>query len=206
MARQQRALRTRDALIRSAAEVVDRDGFTATSLTEICTLAGVSYGALHFHFDNKVALAEAVEAAALERLGALLGEASPGAGSRLQRLVDVTHALARGLTSDVVLRAGFVLCGDAAWAPVADPRAYWQQWVEDLVREAGEVGELRSVAESEGIVTTVVGATVGFEVLGARDAAWLAPRTITQFWELLLPTLASPELLVRLDAKGARGV
>ncbi|MFJ5549835.1 ScbR family autoregulator-binding transcription factor [Streptomyces sp. NPDC093225] len=205
MARQQRALRTREALIRSAAEVVDRDGFTVASLTEISTRAGVSNGALHFHFGSKVALAEAVEAAAVRRLEALIGEASPGAGSRLQRLVDVTHALARGLTSDVVLRAGFVLCSDAAWVPAADPRTYWQQWVEGLVREAGEVGELRSVAESEGIVTAVVGATVGFEVLGARDPAWLAPRTITQFWELLLPTLASPELLAVLNAKGTQG-
>ncbi|MFJ7159627.1 ScbR family autoregulator-binding transcription factor [Streptomyces sp. NPDC101118] len=202
MARQERALRTREALVRSAAEVVDRDGFAVASLAEISTRAGVSNGALHFHFASKTALAEAVEAAALARLEALLGEEPPGAGSRLQHLVDVTHALARGLTSDVVLRAGFVLCGDTAWASAADPRTRWQRWVEGLVREAGVAGELRSGAELEGIVAAVVGATVGFEVLGARDAAWLAPRTITQFWELLLMTLATPELLVNLDAKG----
>ncbi|MEU6407071.1 ScbR family autoregulator-binding transcription factor [Streptomyces sp. NPDC046985] len=196
-------MRTREALIRSAAEAVGRDGFTAASLADVSARAGVSYGALHFHFAGKAALAEAVGAAALERLAALLGPAAPGAGSRLQRLVDVTHALTRGLASDPVLRAGFALCADAAWAPAADPRAHWRRWVEDLLREAAERGELRPAARPEGIATTVVGATAGFETLGARDAAWLAPRTIARFWELLLPALASPELLARLDARGA---
>ncbi|THA70025.1 TetR family transcriptional regulator [Streptomyces sp. A0958] len=204
MARQQRAVRTREALIRSAAEIVAREGFAVTSLTGISTRAGVSNGALHFHFVSKVALVEAVEAAALERLRAVL-EAPAGARSRLQHLVDVTHALARELNSDVVLRAGFVLCGDVAWAPDVDLRAYWQRWAEGLVREAGAAAELRPGAEPEGIVAAVVGATVGFEVLGARDTVWLASRTVARFWELLLPTLASPGLLGTLDAGGTRG-
>ncbi|WP_159062215.1 TetR family transcriptional regulator, partial [Streptomyces caniscabiei] len=66
MAKQERAVRTRENLIRSAAEVFDREGYAVASITTISARAGVSNGALHFHFASKAALAEAVaEAAAL---------------------------------------------------------------------------------------------------------------------------------------------
>ncbi|WP_330242522.1 TetR family transcriptional regulator [Streptomyces sp. NBC_00525] len=204
MARQQRAMRTREALIGAVAEIVAQEGLAATSLTGISKRAGVSNGALHFHFVSKGALVEALEAAALARLRAVL-EAPADARSRLQHLVDVTHALTRELTTDVVLRAGFVLCADVAWEPGADLRVHLRRWVEDLVREAGAAAELRPGAEPEGIVTAVVGAIAGFEVLGARDAVWLAPRTVARFWELLLPALAAPALLGTLDPAGTRG-
>ena len=55
MVKQERALRTREALIESAAEVFDREGFSVASLTAISSRAGVSNGALHFHFASKAA-------------------------------------------------------------------------------------------------------------------------------------------------------
>ena len=49
---------------------------------------------------------------------------------------------------------------------------------------------------------TVVAATMGFEVLGAQDPVWLSCRTLTRFWQLLLPRLASASALGRLTAEG----
>jgi hypothetical protein len=54
-------------------------------------------------------------------------------------------------------------------------------------------------------VVAVVAATVGFEVLGSQDSTWLSYRTLTQFWRLLLPRLASPSTLDRLRAEGRDG-
>ncbi|MFD6492381.1 TetR family transcriptional regulator, partial [Streptomyces sp. NPDC060188] len=51
--KQQRAVRTRDALIRSAAETFESRGYVQAKLAEISSRAGVSAGALHFHFPNK---------------------------------------------------------------------------------------------------------------------------------------------------------
>lgn len=68
MAKQERAVRTRESLIRSAAETFYREGFAVASLSVISAQAGVSSGALHFHFASKAALADAVETAALDRL------------------------------------------------------------------------------------------------------------------------------------------
>lgn len=59
MTKQDRAVRTRLALIRSAAEQFEARGYVRASLAEISAGAGVSSGALHFHFANKAAVAEA---------------------------------------------------------------------------------------------------------------------------------------------------
>ncbi|MFB6614040.1 ScbR family autoregulator-binding transcription factor [Streptomyces sp. NPDC085524] len=203
MVKQERAARTRDTLIRSAAEVFDREGFPASSLTAISTQAGVSNGALHFHFPSKAALADAVEEAALTRLLAVTGaEPRRGAG-RVQLLIDVTHGLAGALRRDVVLRAGFELSGEVSRVPQADLRGRWRRWVEETLKQAAAEGELRPEVAAGDAGGAVVAATVGFEVLGARDAQWLAAATVTRFWLLLLPTLVPPELLAELRAGGS---
>ncbi|MFE0986443.1 ScbR family autoregulator-binding transcription factor [Streptomyces rochei] len=204
MVKQERAVRTREALIRSAAEIFDREGFTGASLTAICARAGVSSGALHFHFTTKAALANAVEEAAARILRSITDRPAPARSSLLQHLVDVTHALAAALRQDAVLRAAFGLGADAARPPHADLRVLWQAWVARAMRRAEERGELCAGVTAEGAVTAVVAATVGFEALGARDAAWLSRRTITQFWLLLLPTIARATLRPELEAGGAR--
>ncbi|MEV7525534.1 ScbR family autoregulator-binding transcription factor [Streptomyces sp. NPDC091371] len=202
MVKQERAARTRDALIRSAAEVFDREGFPVASLAAISALAGVSNGALHFHFPNKAALADAVEEAALARLLAVAeAEPAPGA-SRVQLLVDVTHGLAENLRGDVVLRAGFELSGEVSRAPEVDLRERWRSWVEGTLEQAYDGGELRPEVAAGDAGGAVVAATVGFEVLGARDAEWLSAATVTRFWRLLLPTLVPAALLAELEPEG----
>ncbi|MEU6862366.1 ScbR family autoregulator-binding transcription factor [Streptomyces sp. NPDC046876] len=203
MAKQERAVRTRDALIGSAAEIFDREGYTVASLTAISSLAGVSNGALHFHFASKAALADAVEAAALLRLADVTGDAHPTGGRRLQALVDATHRLAAALRADVVLRAGFQLCGESVRPPEEDLRERWRAWVEEAVRRAESAGELRPGVAVADVVAAVVAATVGLEVLGARDTRWLSAATVTRLWRLLLPTLVPSALAADLVPEGS---
>jgi AcrR family transcriptional regulator len=198
MVKQERAMRTREALIRSAAEVFDREGFAVASLTAISSLAGVSNGALHHHFVSKAALTDAVEEAALARLAAVTGAVLPFGASRVQLLVDVTHRLAVAL-----LRAGFELSGELSRQPHADLRAWWCRWVERVLKQADAEGELRPDVTASDVVSAVVAATVGFEVLGVREAEWLSAATVSRFWRLLLPTVVPAVLLVDLRAEGA---
>lgn len=191
MVRQERAARTREALIQSAAEVFDREGYTLASLQAISSRAGVSNGALHFHFASKADLAAAVEELALRGLTAIMAGGPDGPTSSLQLLVDVSHRLVRGLGENVVLRAGFTLGGASDRRAVQDMRLHWQRWIDETLHRAGRQGELDAALDPAGAVSAVVAATVGFEVLGARDPAWLSRRTMTRFWELLLPRLAA---------------
>ncbi len=205
MVKQERAARTRQALILSAAEVFDREGFTVASLTAISSQAGVSNGALHFHFASKAELAFAVETVALHRLAALTmggGGAVAHNGvtriSSLQMLVNATHALARSLAEDVVLRAGFELSGSGARDAEQNLRRHWRQWVEQVLERAHGAGELEATVAAQDVMAAVVAATVGFEVLGNEDPLWLSASTLTRFWQLLLPRLATATLLTAL--------
>ncbi|MFE0105073.1 ScbR family autoregulator-binding transcription factor [Streptomyces sp. NPDC059009] len=202
MAKQERAVRTRNALIESAAELFDRDGFEVASLATISARAGVSNGALHFHFSSKAALADAVAQAAAERLRQIMAQDTEGA---LQALIDATHDLIRGLSQDVVLRAGFDLSDNIEQPrPGEDLRRTWQSWVEDVLARADGEGALASGVSAEDVVTAVVAATVGFETLGSQDERWLSHATLTRFWALMLPRLVEASSLDVLVAAGTR--
>nr|QIY76262.1 helix-turn-helix transcriptional regulator [Streptomyces sp. RLB1-33] len=81
MVRQVRAVRTRRALVRAAAEVFAEDGYALASLPVISRRAGVSTGALHFHFPSKDLLAREVEAAATVSVQRLAVREGAGAGA-----------------------------------------------------------------------------------------------------------------------------
>ncbi|MEU6366223.1 ScbR family autoregulator-binding transcription factor [Streptomyces sp. NPDC046931] len=206
MAKQERAVRTRNALIQSAAELFTQDGFEGVSLSMISSRAGVSNGALHFHFPSKAALAAAVRDAAARRFERITSaeRPPPQLGGSLQSLVDTSHALLQGLRQDVVLRAGFGL-GDGARdaGRSGDLHERWHAWVEDAVVRAAHEGLLSDVAPRD-LVATVVGATVGFAALGEYDVRWLSHTTLTRFWSLLLPRIASAPALRGVVAAGRR--
>jgi AcrR family transcriptional regulator len=189
MARQERAVRTRESLILAAAEVFAEEGYVSASLTTISRRAGVSNGALHFHFENKRALARVVEAEAARTLEAITREAAGGGCGVLQELVDATYALMDRLARDAVVRAGFELGGDLSRGTGACRRG-WQRWVEEALTRAEQEGSLAQGVSPEDAAGAIVAATVGFEVLGARDPNWYAGRKVAGFWELLLPRLA----------------
>ncbi|MGW2835914.1 ScbR family autoregulator-binding transcription factor [Streptomyces sp. NPDC001286] len=207
MVKQERAARTRESLVRAAAEVFARDGFVLASLTSISRRAGVSNGALHFHFASKQALAGAVEdeaAAVLRAIGAL---ARAGGAHPLQRLIDATHALMERLDEDVVVRAGFELgSGPPRRDGAADLRGQWQSWVEEVLKDAEREGLLAPGVSAADASVTVVAATVGFEQLGAEDPAWMSAQTLVQFWDLLLPRLAAADVLNGLQPGGTAAV
>ncbi|MFD8821843.1 ScbR family autoregulator-binding transcription factor [Streptomyces sp. NPDC059605] len=191
MVKQDRAARTRQSLIRAAAEVFAREGFAPASLTAISRGAGVSNGALHFHFESKKSLARAVEEEAVQVVRDIIGKALDGGGGGLRTLMGTTRELMGRLGDDIVLRAGFELGGDPARGEEESLlRSEWQQWVESMLRRAEEEGELAEGVSPGDALPAIMAATVGFEVLGAEDKAWLSEETIDGFWELVLPGLA----------------
>ncbi|MDI3423703.1 ScbR family autoregulator-binding transcription factor [Streptomyces luteolus] len=190
MVKQERAARTRQSLIRAAAEIFASDGFAPASLATISKRAGVSNGALHFHFESKSALAQAVEDEAAATVRRITEEVATEGGSPLQELVDATHALMSRLADDSVVRAGFGLSGDAARRDGAGLRRTWQQWVEEILDEADRAGQLADGVSPDRAAPAIVAVTVGFEVLGGCEKEWLSEEIVSRFWELLLPRLA----------------
>ncbi|MEU3751082.1 MULTISPECIES: ScbR family autoregulator-binding transcription factor [Streptomyces] len=206
MSKQERAARTRNALIRSAADLFERHGYVKASLDEISSGAGVSRGALHFHFANKAAVADAVETAAALSLRRAADDAGPAHVNALQALVDLSHALARLLHKEVVVRAGFRLNCETGLHTDLSLRRQWQRCVQRLVAQAAREKVLAAGVSQERFVATVVAATTGFEVLSRSDRDWLSPYALAGFWQLLLPAVASPRVLGGLDPSGTDSV
>ncbi|NUK02261.1 TetR family transcriptional regulator [Streptomyces lunaelactis] len=199
MTKQERAVRTRHSLIRSAAEAFQRHGYVQAKLAEISSSAGVSPGALHFHFENKAAVASTVEATAGVTLRRAARLAQHPGMNALQRLTNASHALADHLRRDVVARAGFQLSCDAARRTGLNLRQEWQGCVQQLLAEAADENLLAPHVAQSDMVTAIVAATTGFETLGRDNPEWLSHRSLTGFWRIVLPCLATAEALAGLE-------
>ncbi|WP_405983458.1 ScbR family autoregulator-binding transcription factor [Streptomyces sp. NBC_00872] len=204
MVKQERAARTRRSLIRAAAEVFADEGYVPASLTMISRRAGVSNGALHFHFVSKEALARAVEEEAAQKVRLITERCRLAGAVGLQLLVDATHTLMRSLDDDVIVRAGFELSGDISRPRGINLRREWRRWVEGELERVASDGGLADGVAPDDVASALMAATVGFEVLGARDdREWISRRTLTRFWELMLPAMAPRQAIGTLVTCGS---
>ncbi|MEV7773541.1 TetR/AcrR family transcriptional regulator [Kitasatospora sp. NPDC086791] len=118
---QERSERTRGRLVEAGAGLFDRHGYAGATLGEIAAAAGVTKGALYFHFASKEELARAVFEQAERSLRSACGDPR-GSSSPLQGLIDAGYWLVDALGVDPVVRAAFRLGReDGGWQ--ADPRS-----------------------------------------------------------------------------------
>ncbi|MET7686066.1 ScbR family autoregulator-binding transcription factor [Streptomyces sp. NPDC005423] len=205
MVKQVRAARTRQALVRAAAEVFAEDGYAMASLPAISKRAGVSAGALHFHFASKDALAREVESAAAECAQALAEQCRSSSATLLQSLVGATGRLLAFAGADPVVRAGFRLGADPSRKGAGALQQWWQTWVGDLLEEAQEGGELAEGVCAGDAAGAIVAATVGLEVLGGAEPGRLSGERVAGFWAFVLPRLAARPQQAALTAAPPAG-
>jgi TetR/AcrR family acrAB operon transcriptional repressor len=146
------ALATREALIDAAEQVFRRNGVTRTSLADVAAEAGVTRGAIYWHFRDKAELLDAMCArttmpldAALEVAG--LAEPADPLATLRDFAVDALSRLARDPHMHAVFEILFHKCeltGDLAdrSAERANDRAKCVGAVERLVRLAIARGQL----------------------------------------------------------------
>ncbi|AEW99023.1 ScbR family autoregulator-binding transcription factor [Streptantibioticus cattleyicolor] len=196
MAQQERALRTRRLIVEAAGAVFDEMGFAAATTNEIIDRSGVTRGALYFHFPSKEAIADAVVAAQDEAL------VPPERELRLQAAIDLTMSFGDRLRHDPVLRGAVRLAVEQASyrKPDASPYVSSHAVVLRLLREAEHHGELLPGVDPEEVTALIVGAFTGIQVLSQaiNNRADLLGR-VTVLWRYLLPGLAVPALLPRLN-------
>ncbi|MFJ9829587.1 TetR family transcriptional regulator [Streptomyces sp. NPDC101160] len=189
MVKQERAVRTRQALVRAAAEEFDRYGYDGTSLAAISKVAGVSIGAVTFHFPTKVHLADAVQLegravtlAALERLAA--EQMTP-----LRMVIDLTLELTRLMEQEPTVRCAIRLSrerpGTEAWSDA------WLPMVRGLLDRAYENGQLRTDALPADVTMLVEHLTSGAEAylrrrMGSDPALESAVAQLKRVWRLAL--------------------
>ncbi len=201
-AKQERAQRTRRQIVRAAAELFDECGYEGASVTRIVERAGMTLGAMYFHFPSKEALAKEVMNAQPDVIEPLLE--SQG----VQRLVDITLVWAQHLKDDPVLRAGVRLAVEQGRFGMRDETSFekWKQIMAEHLEWAREHGELRPGVVPDEVAEFVVGACTGVQfysnlVCGRED---LMDRAVAM-WRYLLPGIAAADVLERIDLDPARG-
>jgi AcrR family transcriptional regulator len=203
MARQERAIRTRRAILEAAGAVFDEHGYTATTIAMVLERAEVTKGALYFHFPSKESLAQAVLDEQLP-LGAV-----PPQACKLQELVDITFVFGQRLLSNSLLKGSVRLTVDPCAPPGVDhagPFRNWADYLVGLLEEARGQGELLPTVEPRDTVELLVGAFAGIQLMSRalNDRDDLAHR-ISVLWRHILPSIAVPGLLLAIDSTADRG-
>ncbi|GAA4142708.1 ScbR family autoregulator-binding transcription factor [Leifsonia shinshuensis] len=200
MVTQSRALATRDAILRGAAEVFGARGFGLASIADIAAAARLTKGALYFHFTSKDELALAVIAdqhrRTMEASAAILAEGRPA----LESLVLLSRSLGRQLLEDPVVQAGIRLTTEIGTAeqPVTEPYEDWFRSIEELTRRAIEEGDVSERVDPAMFAHLLSPAFTGVQLVSAAltGRADLLQR-IRELWIVLLPGIVADG---RLDA------
>ncbi|MFD5815774.1 ScbR family autoregulator-binding transcription factor [Streptomyces sp. NPDC127038] len=197
MARQQeRAVRTRETLVRAAAEVFDEVGYDGASINKILERAGATTGAMYFHFKSKEELARAVilEQAADLRL--------PEGRGGLQQLLDMTGYLAVEMQRNILFRAGVRLAVEQGATGLQDYAIYewWADQFRQELERAREMGQILPGVQEAEFARVLVGAYTGTQIMSQISTGRAdLPERIASMWRCLLPALAPAEVIAELD-------
>ncbi|WP_432073748.1 ScbR family autoregulator-binding transcription factor [Streptomyces wuyuanensis] len=202
MAQQDRAIRTRRSILEAAAKVFGERGYASATVEEILTRAGVTRGALYFHFSSKEEVALGVLEAQLpiDRL--------PERASKLQKLVDHGMVMAYRLQHDPLVQAGVSLALDQG-AGELDRNAAFRAWSDQLGRilaEARGQGELLPHIDVSDTAEFLTGAFAGVQAMSqAHCNRTDLGRRVSILLRHVLPSISTPALLTALDLSQDRG-
>jgi AcrR family transcriptional regulator len=189
-------------ILEAAAEVFDELGYEAASITEIMTRSATSRGSMYFHFPSKADLARSILAEQTVRLDL------PPNVSKLQEIIDVTALFAHRLLSDPILRAGTRLTLERSSVEFPDTNPYraWAGMVEDLLLTAQQRGEVLNQVDARETAELIVGSFAGIQSFShtVTDRQDLGSR-VSAMWKHLLPAIATPAAMARLDFAPDRG-
>ncbi|WP_327177978.1 TetR/AcrR family transcriptional regulator [Streptomyces sp. NBC_01335] len=200
MARQERAIRTRNAVLTAAAAVFAERGYEAATIQEILERAAVTKGALYFHFPSKEDLARGV-------LDHAVTEPPPEQPLKMQSFVDMGLILAHRLPREPLLRGAARIAADQS-----NQRFFgkpWHDWVQltsQQITAAQGQGEVLPHVDPERTAQTMVGSFTGIQLMSqaATEMADFEER-ISLLYDLVLPSIAVPGVLGRLDTSPERG-
>ncbi|HUR05822.1 MAG TPA: ScbR family autoregulator-binding transcription factor [Nonomuraea sp.] len=182
---QERAKRTRHAIMLAAADAFAAQGYAAASMTDIASRAGVTKGALAFHFPAKRDLAVALVEAFDRDRDDLLARLEPQSG--LAMIWSVLQSLATQFRDDPVIRAAVRLQNESSSidAPLPPRYAGWIGTFTDLYARAASDGSLRPEFDPATLGRLTVAAFFGIQhVSEALTGRADIHDRLREFWDL----------------------
>lgn len=207
MARQARAEATREGLIRSAGFVFSTRSYAQATLKDVLRDAGMTQGALYFHFDSKRTLALEV----IQRqhsISIAAGESILGKNlSGIESMILMSKELARQITTDPIVRGGLRLSTESADVfPEYASRPYldWIALGETLVERGVSEGDIRATPTPLTLARFVISAFTGVQTVSQATAHWKdIDERLAEMWELVFDAIVTPdrrETMARADA------
>lgn len=193
MVKQARAHATREAIVKSAGQVFGDVSYATATLSDVIRNSGVTQGALYFHFDSKLDLAQAViraqHAISIEAAAQFTARKLPA----IEGLVLLSAELARQITTDPVVRGGLRLSTESAdLFPELASRPYldWIDSTEHFLRGAQQEGQVKASLDSRKLARYVISAFTGVQVVSQSLTQWrdLPPR-LEEMWLMILPVI-----------------
>ncbi|WP_327309948.1 ScbR family autoregulator-binding transcription factor (plasmid) [Streptomyces sp. NBC_01298] len=202
MAEQVRAIRTRQTILSAAAKIFEEHGYQAATISQILREAGVTKGALYFHFQSKEELAQGVLAEQDQQF------VIRSSACKVQEIVDAVMLHAHRLQTDPMVRAGVRLSMDQLTQGLdrSGPFLRWSEVGLALFQEAQGQGELLPHVVPTETAGVLVGAFAGTQSMSQAicDYADLATR-VSALMRHLLPSVVVPSVLASLDLSETRG-
>lgn len=189
--KQERAVLTRAQIVEGAARRFERSGYGSTSLADIAVSAGVTKGALYFHFKSKDELAQEVideeHRRALKAIEKVAEHGAPG----LEQVVMLCHEMARLIVTDAIVRAGTRLTIELG--AFRGTRRPYQDWIDTATRLLGsavEQGDVRDDVPIDALARFIVASFTGVQLVSdvLDGRAYLSQR-VEEMWALLLPAV-----------------
>ena len=202
MAKRGRGGITRRRILEAAAAVFEKEGYQAATVTEIIDRAGVTKGALYFHFPSKEELVDGIFDCQD------FGVSVPPQTVKLQELIDTVHVCAHRLHTETLVRAGFRLSLDArSRSPLAGVSPF-REWTADMLRTlraAESQGELLPHIEPAKTARLCVSAFVGLQLMAENaEEDEGSPEQLAVLLCHLLSSIAVPPVLTGLDLSPSR--
>ena len=200
---QDRAKATREAILAGAASIFEELGYGRASLSQVAVRAGVTKGALYFHFPSKEELARAVIAEQHAFITADNTAVLERGLPPLESMILICRRFAGNLLAEPIVRAGIRLTLEASSfdQDVRQPYSDWVALMSGLASQAQRRGQLRDGLDPAGFGQFIVSSLTGVQIVSAvlTERADLLER-VEDMWTILLPGVVTDGLKSQVPA------
>jgi AcrR family transcriptional regulator len=185
---------TRQRLIAAASRQFAQRPYSMVSLDDILTEAGLTKGAMYFHFASKQALASAIIDDLTEMNRTAVTELVARKMSGLETLIDLVYLLAVQDAQNEVARAGVRLVDTLDNTALATTP--WQSWIETvttLIQKAASEGDIVNHHDPQDIAKMLVALWVGIRRISDLDQPEHHLDNLQKAWVLALPSFTNPD-------------
>jgi AcrR family transcriptional regulator len=197
---QQRAIKTRAAVLDGAATEFAQHGYVGASVNRIIESTTVTKGAMYFHFQSKEAMAEAILESAASVYTEIANRWTAVEGAHpFDAIAGMVDDAAQAFSEDVALRAEARLTVETEFFQYR-PLSIWDAAVGDLAGKAGESGCLREDFTAAKFVRVLLASLAGHRLLAHTAPIGSAASLETSYREAVDTVLAASRTVTCIES------